>query len=58
MMKSRKPTEMRPMIPITRAAMRSGRWRDRSATAEVHPPSIRAQRSIEPSCEPQEAASR
>jgi hypothetical protein len=57
-MKSRKPMVMRPMMPITRAAMRSGRWRESTATAAVQPDSMSTHSSIEPSCEPQLAAKR
>ena len=57
-MKSRKPTLTRPITPSTRATMRSGSWRLKTATAKVQPASISVQSSIEPSCEPQLAAKR
>ncbi len=57
-MKSRKPIEMTPCTPITRAIISSGRWREKVATASVHQASISTQSSIDPSCEPQLAAIR
>ncbi len=44
------------MTPITRATISSGRWRENTVTAKVHHASIRTHSSIEPSCEPQLAA--
>ena len=55
-MKSRKPTLTRPITPSTRATISPGRWRENSDTATVQPDSISTHSSIEPSCEPQVAA--
>ena len=55
-MKSRKPTDIRPCTPITRATISSGRCFEKVATAKVHHASISVHSSIEPSCEPQLAA--
>jgi hypothetical protein len=56
--KRRNPTLTSPSTPMTRAAMRSGKWRLKTATASVHDASISVHRSIEPSCEPHDAAKR
>ncbi len=55
-MKSRKPIEMKPCTPMTRAIISSGRCFENCATANVHHASIRTHSSIEPSWEPQLAA--
>src|SRR5512144_958181 len=55
-MKSRKPNEMRPCTPSTRATISSGRCLEKTETATVHQPSISTHSSSEPSCEPQLAA--
>ncbi len=49
---------MSPITPSTRATISSGRWRLRSATAVVQAPSMNTHSSIEPSCEPHDAAIR
>ena len=46
----------RPMTPVTRATMSSGRRFAEKATAAPHQPSVTVQKRIEPSCEPQLAA--
>jgi hypothetical protein len=56
-MNSRNPTATSPITPSTRATISSGRWRLIAATAKVQPPSISTHSSIEPSCEPHDAAS-
>ena len=55
-MKSRKPIDTKPCTPITRAIISSGRCRENCATANVHQDNISTHSSIEPSCEPQLAA--
>jgi len=55
-MKSRKPTDTRPMTPSTRATISSGRCRENTATATDHAESMNTHSSIEPSWEPHEAA--
>jgi hypothetical protein len=57
-MNARKPTLMKPITPITRAATSSGRWRLNTVTAVVHSASMSTHSSSEPSCEPQVAAMR
>ena len=57
-MNNRKPIEMTPCTPITRATMSSGKWREKMDTANVHHASINTQSNSEPSCEPQLAAIR
>jgi hypothetical protein len=56
--KARKPTEISPMTPITRAAMSSGRWRENTETAALQNARISTHSSSEPSCEPQVAVKR
>src|SRR5690606_38223082 len=55
---SRKPTETRPRTPRMRARNTDESVREKAATAHVQPESISDQSSIEPSCEPQLAATR
>ena len=57
-MKSRNPALTSPITPSTRVTSRSGRWRLKSATAKVQPPSISSHSTIEPSCDPHVAAKR
>src|SRR6267142_3807056 len=55
-MKSRKPTLTNPMTPRTRATTSSGKLRLAIATETDHTESIKTQSSIDPSCEPHDAA--
>jgi len=55
-MKRRKPMPTRPSTPVTRATISAGRRRAQKATAAPHHPSVTVQKRIEPSWEPQVAA--
>ncbi len=58
MMKTRKPTEIRPSTPSTRALNTCGRLAENSATARVHRARISSHSSSEPSCAPHTAEKR
>ena len=57
-MKSKKPSETRPITPMIRAANGKGSLRLKRATATDHRLSINTHSSSEPSCPPQTAATR
>ena len=46
----------RPRTPVTRATISAGRRRAQNATAAPHHPSVTVQKRMEPSWEPQVAA--
>ena len=46
----------RPITPVTRATMSAGSFLAEKATAAPHQPSVTDQKRMEPSCEPQVAA--
>jgi hypothetical protein len=50
------PAATSPITPSTRATVSSGRWRLKKLTATPQHASIVTHSSIEPSCEPQDAA--
>ena len=52
------PAESIPITPRTRAATSGGSCRLNSASASIHTDCIACHNSIEPSCEPQDAATR
>ncbi len=54
-MNSRKPTVIIPMTASTRATISGGRLRLKAAMAALHPASIKAHSSSEPSWAPQTA---
>ena len=56
--KDRKPTEISPMTPSTRATISSGTLRENIATDMVHTARISTHNSKEPSCEPHVAVMR
>ena len=55
-MNNKKPTEIKPNTPITRATMSRGKLRENNATATVHKDSNNTHSKSEPSCPPHTAA--